>query len=159
MSFSYLGAALNPNATPGDHGIETQGKIDVRSSVYHRNSKGRASTAFDGDAVVASIWVRVDASSPARHRRSSAGVSRTRSEDRVTRLLESLRRYDAPLAELNLHAFDAPPHLLHAAVERQVSSLLRDAVVADVVEEAGRADLGVVDREALVVGLEGLRVF
>ena len=37
-------------------------------------------------------------------------------------------------------------------------SLLRDASVADVVEEAGRADLGVVDREALVVlGLEGLR--
>ena len=32
VSFSYLGAALNPNATPGDHGIETQGKIDVRSS-------------------------------------------------------------------------------------------------------------------------------
>ena len=31
VSFSYLGAALNPNATPGDHGIETQGKIDVRS--------------------------------------------------------------------------------------------------------------------------------
>ena len=31
VSFSYLGAALNPNATPGDHGIEKQGVIDVKS--------------------------------------------------------------------------------------------------------------------------------
>lgn len=31
VSFSYLGAALNPKATPGDYGIAKQGVIDVNS--------------------------------------------------------------------------------------------------------------------------------